>query len=169
MDSLLMHVFALITHISSLSFGFLCSFSFSFLFTFFSFLSFDLSVSVFRCSFSHYSQLQPFIMSAVLGFTIFTPQPLLAYCGRPSKIVHWPAGYPATTTTLCWLGHTSFPDKTKHKSDFVLSLTFLNTLIRITVMPFPYQPLWHVFSDSSSCFLLLGKMSSQHDISPKSA
>ena len=50
MDSLLMHAFAPITHVCSLSFGFLCSFSFSSLFAMFSFLSFYLSVFCFLFS-----------------------------------------------------------------------------------------------------------------------
>ena len=104
----------------------------------------------------HYSQLWSFILSTMTGFTIFTSQPLLAHCGHPSKTAHWPVGYPNTTTTLCWLHHASFPNK----SGFVLSLISLNTLIRIRVKPLPYQPLWHASSDSSSCLFLLDEMSS---------
>ena len=103
----------------------------------------------------------------MIGFTIFTPQPLLACCGRPSKTVHWPAGCSATTTTLCWLGHTSFPNKTKHKSDFVLSLTSLNTLVQIMVMSFPYQPLWHSSSDFNSCYFFWVRCCSSMTFLPK--
>ena len=35
-----------------------------------------------------------------MGFTIFTPQLLLAPYGCPSKIAYWPAGYLATTIAL---------------------------------------------------------------------
>ena len=68
-----------------------------------------------------------FILPTVTKFTIFTSQLLLAYYGCPSKTAHWSTGYPATTTTLCWPRHTSFPNK----SCFVLIFTSLGTLIRI--------------------------------------
>ena len=175
MCNLLMHVSIPSIHFSSLSLGFLY-FSFSSLFSLFSFLSFYLSllfIYLFKKKFFwplflspfHCSRLQPLIMLVGIRFPIFTSQPLLAHCGHPSKTAHWPAGYPDTTTTLCWLHHASFPNK----SGFVLSLTSLNTLIRIRVKPLPYQPLWHASSDSSSCLFLLDEMSSQQDISPKRA
>ena len=50
----------------------------------------------------------------------FTFQLLLAYCECPSRIAHWFAGCPVTTTILCWLRHVPFPDK----GSFVLFSSF---------------------------------------------
>ena len=51
------------------------------------------------------------------------------------------------------------------KMVLVLSLTSLNTLIRIRIKSLHYLPLWHASIDSSSYLLLLGEMLSQQDIS----
>ena len=165
--SLLIHTFTPITRIFPLLWVscilslFLCFalfFYISCLPFFFSF--FPLSPPHFHCA-----RLWPFILPVVTGFAIFTPQPLLACCGCPSKIVHWSIGCPATTTTLCWLCHASSLDK----SCFVLSLTSLDTFIQIRVKPLPYQSLQHASSDSSSLLPLLDETSSRQDISPKRA
>ena len=113
----------------------------------------------------HYSQLLHFILSVMTRFTIFTPQPLLAHCRHPSKTIHWPAGCPATTITLCWLHHTSFLNK--NRLSCLLPLFVFTTLIWIRVKPHPHLPLWHASSGSNSYLLLLGEMSSQQDISPQ--
>ena len=160
-----MHASIPSTHVSSISLGFLYFslffFVYSVFFSFFLSLCFMFAV----IPLFHYSRLQPFILPAMLGFTILTPQPLLARCGCPSKTDHWLIGYPATTTTLCQLHHASFPEK----MGFVLSPTSLSTPIRIRDKPFPYHPLWHASSDSNSCLLCLDKMTSQQDIFPKRA
>ena len=153
-DNLLMHASIPSTHVSSLSLGFLYFslffFVYSVFFSFFLTLCFLFAIiPLFHCS-----RLQRFILPVVTEFTIFTPQPLLAHYGCPSKIDHWLAGYLATSTTLCWLHHASFPNK----NGFVLSLTSLNTLIQIRDKPFPYHPLWYASSDSSSCLLCLDEM-----------
>ena len=97
--------------------------------------------------------------------SIFTPQPLLARCGRPSKIAHWTVGCPATTTTLYWLHHTSFPNK--NGLSCLLPLFVFTTLIWIRVNLLPHLSLWHASSGSSSYLLLLGERSSQQDIFPQ--
>ena len=137
------------------------------LFLFPHFLPCSISISCHDCSppLFHCSQLLPFILFVMVGFTIFTPQPLLACCGCPSKIAHWPAGYPATTTTLYWLHHTSFPNK--NGLSCLLPLFVFTTLIWIRVKPLLHLPLWHASSGSSFYLLLLGEMSSQQDIFPK--
>jgi len=80
--------------------GLLC---FSFLFSLF-FLILPLFLSVMMIPLPlvvlYYSQLPPFILSAVTRFTIFTPQLLLAPYGCPSKIAYWPVGCLATTIAL---------------------------------------------------------------------
>ena len=131
------------------------------------FLHCPISISCRGCSpsFFHYSQLSPFILFVMVGFTIFTPQPLLAYCGRSSKIAHWPTGYPATTITLYWLHHTSFLDK--NGLSCLLPLFVFTTLIWIRVKSLSHLFQWHASSGSSSYLLLLGEMSSQQDISPQ--
>ena len=48
----------------------------------------------------YYSQLLLFILFAMVGFTIFISQLILAPYGCPSKIVHWLAGCLGTTITL---------------------------------------------------------------------
>ena len=106
----------------------------------------------------HCSQLWPFIPPTMVGFTIFTLQPLLARCGRPSKTTDWLTNCPATTITLCWLHHTSFSDK--NGLSCLLPLFIFITLIWIRVKPLPYLPLWHAFSGSSLYLLILGEMSS---------
>ena len=113
----------------------------------------------------HCSQLLPFILSSMIGFTIFTPQPILACCGYPSKTAYWPVNYPTTTITLCWLHQTSFPDK--NGLSCLLPLFVFTTLLWIRIKPLPHLPLWHASSGSSSCLLLLGEMPSQHNISPQ--
>ena len=75
----------------------------------------------------HCSQLWPFILPVVTGFTIFTPQPLLAHCGRPSKTTHWPTFYLATTITLCWQHYASF--RNKNGLSCLLALFVLTNLI----------------------------------------
>ena len=75
---------------------------------FFSFLSFFLILPLFLSMMMiplplvvlYYSQLPPFILSAVTRFTIFTLQPLLAPYGCPSKTAYWPVGCLATTIAL---------------------------------------------------------------------
>ena len=133
----MIHAFAPITHVFPfivvfcvLSFFLLCLLCFLF------FLSISL-FSIFHLLPILYARLWPFILHAVIGFTIFTLQPFLACYRHPFKIDHWSTSCPATTITLCWLCHASFPDK----SGFVLSLTSLNTRIRIRVKLVPYQPL----------------------------
>ena len=145
------------------------SFSFFFYSAFFSFflpLFFAVVFLLLSSPLFHYSRLWPFILSVVTRFTIFIPQPLLAYCGRPSKIAHWSAGCSATTITLCWLHHASFLAK-KRFLFCLLPLFIFNTLIQIRVKPLPYLPLWHASTDSSSCLLLLGEIWFQQDISPQ--
>ena len=121
--SLLMHAFAPITHVSSLPFGFLYSFSFSSLFTLFSFLSFYLSV----------------FLIVVIPPPLFTT--IVFYTTCRDRIYHF---YPSTTfgslwvsfqdcPQACWLpSHHHYtmlaaPCLIPKKSDFVLSLTSLNT------------------------------------------
>jgi len=134
------------------------------LFLFPPFLPCSISISCYDCSspLFHYSQLLPFILSTMVGFIIFTHQPLLARCGRPSKIAHWPTDCPATTITLYWLHHTSFPNK--NGLSCLLPLFVFTTLIWIRVNLLPHLTLWHASSGSSSYLLLLGEMSSQQDI-----
>ena len=81
------------------------------------------------------ARLWPFILPIVTRFIIFTPQLLLAYCGCPSWTAHWYAGCLATTTTLCWSCHASFPDK----SSFYFVFYFPCILIRIRVEFLSYQ------------------------------
>ena len=113
------------------------------------FLWCDCSSPLFHCS-----QLLPLILSAMVGFTIFTPQPLLARCGHPSRIAHQPAGCPATTNTLYWLHHTLFPNK--NGLSCLLPLFVFTTFIWIRVNLLPYLPLWHASSGSSSYFTSFG-------------
>ena len=71
MGSLFMHVFAPITHIFFITFGFLYSFFLS-SFALFSFLSFCFSISLvchfFSSSSSHCARLWPFTLPVVPGF-----------------------------------------------------------------------------------------------------
>ena len=83
------------------------------------------------------THLWPFILPTMTRFTILSPQLLLACCGCPSKTAHWFVGCLTTTTTLCWLRHTSFPDK----SSFVLFFASLDTPIWIRAKFLFYQPL----------------------------
>ena len=41
------------------------------------------------------------------------------------ETAHWFAGYPAITTTLCWLHHTSFPNKSNFFFVFLLPMALL--------------------------------------------
>ena len=158
MGSLLMHAS---TPITPVFLGFLCLPFFFFLFFFFALPLFLVMVpSPFHCS-----QLWPFILPAMLGFTTFTPQPLLVWFGCPSKTAHWPVGYLATTITPCRLHHVSFPNKSG--LFYLLPLFVFTTLIWIRVKPLLHLPLWHASSGSSFYLLLLGEMSSQQDIFPK--
>ena len=93
-----------------------------FLLFLFSFFSLGILSLLFRVV-VYYAHLWLFILLVVARFTIFTFQLFLAYCGCPSKAVHWSTGCPTTTTTLCWPCHASFPDK----SSFVLFFTSFGT------------------------------------------
>ena len=142
MGSLLMHAFIPITYTFPLLWVFsIFFFLFCFCSVFFLSLFFYISCLSFFSSFFpllfHCECLWPFILPTVTGFAVFNTQPLLAFRGCPSKIVHWFVGCPATTTALCWLCHASSPNK----SGFILSLTPLDTPIQIKVKPLPYQPL----------------------------
>ena len=77
------------------------------------FLIFFLFPLFFPCSLIviYCARLWPFILPIVTRFTIFTPYLLLACCGCPSKTAHWSANCLATTNTLCWSCHVSFPNK----------------------------------------------------------
>ena len=122
MGSLLVHAFSLL----SLSFS-LFTLS-SLIFLCLSSLLSLLSISLFSVFFSYSflllllfplvycARLRPFYTICCDRIYHFTPQLLLTYCGCPSWTSHWSAGYPATTITLCWPCHTSFPNK----SSFVL-------------------------------------------------
>ena len=95
----------------------------------------------------------------------FTPQPLLARCGHPSKIAPWLASCPATTITLCWMHHASFLDKSGLSC--FLPLFVFTILIWIRAKPLPHLPLWHAFSGFSLYLLLLSEMSSNRTFPPK--
>ena len=73
-------------------------FVYSFLFPHF-FLVLPLLLSLISSLF-YYLQLSLIILSVIMGFTIFTPQLLLAPSGCPSETAHWPTGYSATTIAL---------------------------------------------------------------------
>ena len=125
------------------------------------FLPCSISISCCDCCspLFHCSQLLPLILSAMVGFTIFTLQPLLARCGHPSKIAHQPAGCPATTNTLYWLHHILFPNKNGLAwlgLSCLLPLFVFTTFIWIRVNLLPYLPLWHASSGSSSYFTSFG-------------
>ena len=110
---------------------------FIFLFSFFSvyLLCFLCSLSLSICFLlflpvvPYCARLRPFYTACHDKIYYFTPQPLLACCGCPSRTTHWSAGCLATTTILCWLRHVPFPDK----GSFVLFyfLTFRGIPIRI--------------------------------------
>ena len=80
-------------HLYSSGFSVRSLFSF---FSFLSFLSFYLSFLPFLLPFIVHSY-PLFRLSAMVGFTIFSYQLFLAPYGYPSRTVHWPAGYSATT------------------------------------------------------------------------
>ena len=61
-----------------------------------------------------------FSSSVFSVFPYYFSLSLLAYCECPSRIAHWLAGCPVTTTILCWLRHVPFPDK----GSFVLFSSF---------------------------------------------
>ena len=91
--NLLMHASIPTTCVSLI---FVCSFSFlSFFFLFLYLFFLSTLSSPFYCS-----QLPLFILSVMMGFTIFTPQLLLATYKCPSKIAHLSAGYSATIIAL---------------------------------------------------------------------
>ena len=73
-------------------------------------------------------QLPPFILSAMMRFSIFTPQLLLTPYECPSKIAYWPAGCPATTIALNVLVAPLLIPKQNGLSCFLLSFV-LTTLI----------------------------------------
>ena len=108
MGSLLMHAFTTITLIFFPTLGFLV-FLLVFL-VFFLFRCCSLYLFVFFVPL-YCACLWPFILPVVTRFTIFTPYLLLACCGCPSKTAHWSANCLATTNTLCWSCHVSFPNK----------------------------------------------------------
>ena len=89
--SLLMHVSIPTTYVSLI-------FVYSFLFSHF-FLVLPLLLSLISSLF-YYLQLSLIILSVIMGFTIFTPQLLLAHSGCPFETTHWPTGYSATTIAL---------------------------------------------------------------------
>ena len=68
---------------------------------------------------------------------------------------------------LHYVSYTTPYSQTKIVLSCLLPFFVFNTLIRIRVKPLPHLPLWHAFSDFSSCLLLLGEMSSQQNISPQ--
>ena len=107
---LLVHVLTPITHIFLPYSWFPCFHCFFFLLFLFSFFSLDIFSLLFRVI-VYYAHLWLLILLAVARFTIFIPQLLLAYCGCPFRIAHWFAGCLATTTTMCWPRHTSFPNE----------------------------------------------------------
>ena len=107
----------------------------------------------------YYSQLPPFILSAMMRFSIFTLQPLLAPYGCPSKTTHWLAGCLATTIALNVLAAPLLIPKQNGLSCFLPS-SVLTTLIWIRIKPFPHLRLWHASSGSNSFLLLLGEMPS---------
>ena len=107
----------------------------------------------------YYSQLPPFILSAMMRFSIFTLQPLLAPYGCPSKTTHWLAGCLATTIALNVLAAPLLILKQNGLSCFLPS-SVLTTLIWIRIKPFPHLRLWHASSGSNSFLLLLGEMPS---------
>ena len=86
-----MHAFIPTTYVSLI-------FVYSFLFSHF-FLVLPLLLS-FISSLFYCLQLPLFILSVIMGFTIFTPQLILAPSGCPSETAHWPTGYLATTIAL---------------------------------------------------------------------
>ena len=105
---------------------FLSVFFFFFCFIF-SVCVFVFSTSLFFCVFYYPSlvvvycaRLRPFYTVCCDKIYHFTLQLLLAYCKCPSRIAHWLAGCPVTTTILCWLRHVPFPDK----GSFVLFSSF---------------------------------------------
>ena len=102
----------------------------------------------------------------MMGFSIFTLQPLLAPYGCPSKTTHWLAGCLATTIALNVLAAPLLIPRQNGLSCFLPS-SVLTTLIWIRIKPFPRLPLWHASSGSDSFLLLLGEMPSQQDISLK--
>ena len=90
----------------SLSFCFSLCFSFAFCFSLCSYVSCCPSMLLFQCAW-----LRPFYIVCHGQIYRFTPQPLLAYYGCPSRTTHWFASCLATITTLYWLCHVPFPDK----------------------------------------------------------
>ena len=163
MGSLLMHASIPITH-AFFQFA-LLSFLFSLLFPCSTSIYFHDDDTSFLMIL-YYSQLPPFILSAIKGFAAFTPQLLLAPCGCPSKTAHWPAGCPTTTITLNVLVAPFLIPKQNGLSCFLPS-SVLTTLTWIRIKPLPHLPLWHALSGPSSFLLLLREMPSQQDISPK--
>ena len=60
----------------------------------------------------HYSWLPLFIPFAIVGFTLFVPQPLLAPYGYPLALhTSLPAAQPLSLLRVCWLHHSPFLDK----------------------------------------------------------
>ena len=95
-------------------------FVYSFLFSHF-FLVLPLLLSLISSLF-YYLQLSLIILSVIMGFTIFTPQLLLAHSGCPFETTHWPTGYSATTIALNML---VAPLPIPRQKWLVMFLTFL--------------------------------------------
>ena len=55
--------------------------------------------------------LRPFYTAYCEEFYYFTPQLLLAWCGRSSQTTNWSVSCSIITTTLYWPRHVPFPDK----------------------------------------------------------
>ena len=131
MSSLLVYALSLLVLLfPHFTFYFLVFFLFR-LSSLFSLLSLSLSICflLFLPVVPYCARLRPFYTACHDKIYYFTPQPLLACCGCPSRTTNWSAGCLATTTILCWLRHVPFPDK----GSFVLFyfLTFRGIPIRI--------------------------------------
>ena len=120
---------------------------------FFSFPYF-LSCSTFLCSFRrplYCSQLPLLILSAMVGFAIFTPQLLLDPYGCPSKTTHQLVGCSTTTIArMCWLHHFPFLDKIACLVSYLP--LFFTPIIWIRIKLFYHLPLWHASSGLSLYF-----------------
>ena len=121
MGSKLMHASILITHafLWFVMFSFLFSLIFLVLPLFLFMIMIPPLLMILYCS-----QLPPFILSVVMGFTIFTPQPLLAPYGCHSKTAHWPTSHPATTIALNVLVAPLLISRQNSLSYFFTSLCF---------------------------------------------
>ena len=89
---------------------------FFFCFQCFSLLFFPLVLGVPYCA-----RLRHFYIACHDKIYHFTLQLIFACCGCPSWTAHWSVGCPATTATLRWPCHASFPEKSSFVFFFLAS------------------------------------------------